>query len=170
MRRGRQTAKSQHIRRHCLQLRRGWRRHVRVLARPRPHSARPTHLKRVARIADYAFKAAALRGPQGEGPGSGDACGDGRSSRDVVATARDGASSVRAGRRWRTRFVSESPVRPAESPDGPPWSSGGRPRTKEMGVRGRACPAERGAASVRGSVATADHLQGTKLRPTHPHS
>ena len=41
VRRGRQTAKSQYIRRR-LQLRRGRRRHVRVLARPRPHSARPT--------------------------------------------------------------------------------------------------------------------------------
>ena len=41
VRRGRQTAKSQYIRRR-LQLRRGRRRHVRVLARPRPHFARPT--------------------------------------------------------------------------------------------------------------------------------
>ena len=41
VRRGRQTAKSQYIRRR-LQLRRGRRRHVRVLARPRPHSTRPT--------------------------------------------------------------------------------------------------------------------------------
>src|SRR5215217_2905448 len=101
---------------------------------PAPLCKADTHLKRVARIADYAFKAAALREPQGEGPGSGDACGDGRSSRGVVVTVRDGAgrrgtawdgaSSVRAGRRWRTRFVSESPVRPAESPEGPPWSAG----------------------------------------------
>ena len=80
-----------------------------------------THLKRVARIANYAFKAAALGGLQGEGPGSGDACGDGRSSQGVVATARDSVSSVRAGRRWRTSFVPESPVRPAEPPEGPPW-------------------------------------------------
>ena len=41
VRRGRQTTKSQYIRRR-LQLRRGRRRHVRVLARPRPHSTRPT--------------------------------------------------------------------------------------------------------------------------------
>jgi hypothetical protein len=41
VRRGRQTAKSQYIRRR-LQLRRGRRRHVQVLARPRPHSTRPT--------------------------------------------------------------------------------------------------------------------------------
>jgi hypothetical protein len=99
-----------------------WAAKTRAGSRPPPASFRKadTHLKRVARIADYAFKAAALRGPQNEGPGSGDACGDGRSPRGVVATARDGASSVRAGRRWRTSFVSESLVRPPEPLEGPP--------------------------------------------------
>ena len=103
-----------------------WAAKTRAGSRPPPASFRKadTHLKRVVCYPCYAFKAAALRGPQNEGPGSGDACGDGHSSRGVVATARDGASSVRAGRRWRTSFVSESLVRPAESPEGPPWSAG----------------------------------------------
>ena len=104
-----------------------WASKTRAGSRPPPASFHKadTHLKRVARIADYAFKAAALRGPQNEGPGSGDACGDGRSSRGVVATARDGASSVRAGRRWRTSFVSESLVRLPEPLEGPPRCCGG---------------------------------------------
>jgi hypothetical protein len=108
-----------------------WASKTRAGSRPPPASFHKadTHLKRVARIADYAFKAAALRGPQNEGPGSGDACGDGRSSRGVVATARDGASSVRAGRRWRTSFVSESLVRPPEPLEGPPRCCGGGSRT-----------------------------------------
>jgi hypothetical protein len=121
-----------------------WAAKTRAGSRPPPASFRKadTHLKRVARIADYAFKAAALRGPQNEGPGSGDACGDGRSSRGVVATARDGASSVRAGRRWRTSFVSESLVRPPEPLEGPPRCCGGvAAHQEEVGVRGRACPA-----------------------------
>jgi hypothetical protein len=66
---------------------------------PAPLCKADTHLKRVARIADYAFKAAALREPQGEGPGSGDACGDGRSSRGVVAPVRDGAGRREFGPR-----------------------------------------------------------------------
>ncbi len=68
-------------------------------ARARPRSAaRPTHLKRVARIANYTFKAATLLGPQGEGPGSGGACGDGCSSRGVVATTRVRSAWVAYGR------------------------------------------------------------------------
>jgi hypothetical protein len=152
-----------------------WASKTRAGSRPPPASFHKadTHLKRVARIADYAFKAAALRGPQNEGPGSGDACGDGRSSRGVVATARDGASSVRAGRRWRTSFVSESLVRPPEPLEGPPRCCGGVAAHQGGGssrpcVPG--CPADRGAAGVRGSVATENRIQGTKLRPTHPHS
>ena len=113
-----------------------WAAKTRAGSRPPPASFRKadTHLKRVVCYPCYAFKAAALRGPQNERPGSDDACGDGRSSRGVVVTARDGASSVRAGRRWRTSFVSESLVRPPES------------------------------------VAIENRIQGTKLRPTHPHS
>src|SRR5215208_1131116 len=70
---------------------------------PAPLCKADTHLKRVARIADYAFKTAALREPQGEGPDSGDACGDGRSSRCVVAPVRDvagrrGTARVRSAR------------------------------------------------------------------------
>jgi len=99
-----------------------WAAKTRAGSRPPPASFRKadTHLKRVVCYPCYAFKAAALRGPQNEGPGSDDACGDGRSSRGVVVTARDGASSVRAGRRWRTSFVSESLVRPPEPLEGPP--------------------------------------------------
>jgi hypothetical protein len=153
-----------------------WAAKTRAGSRPPPASFRKadTHLKRVARIADYAFKAAALRGPQNEGPGSGDACGDGRSSRGVVATARDGASSVRAGRRWRTSFVSESLVRPPEPLEGPPRCVWGGVAAHQGGGSSRpcvhGCPADRGAASVRGSVATENRIQGTKLRPTHPQS
>ena len=127
VRRGRQSAKSQYM---TTPATSSWASKTRAGSRPPPASFHKadTHLKRVARIADYAFKAAALRGAQNEGPGSGDACGDGRSSRGVVATARDGASSVRAGRRWRTSFVSESLVRPPEPLEGPPRCCGGGSR------------------------------------------
>jgi hypothetical protein len=98
VRRGRQTAKSRYIYAAACNFVVGGE-DTCGFSPPASLRKADTQLKRVARIADYAFKAAALRGSQGEGPGSGDACGDGRSSRGVVATTRDGAGRREFGPR-----------------------------------------------------------------------